>query len=82
MKTSSLYVIRDDGEYDLKSGFKTYEEANSYREKCQMSWMNHVDYVHLIIRDVKGKILKEVNLTRATEEERITLLAEAGIPLK
>ena len=31
MKTSSLYVIRDDGEYDLKSGFKTYEEANSYR---------------------------------------------------
>ena len=47
-----------------------------------MSWMNHVDYVYLIIRDVKGKILKEVNLTRATEEERITLLAEAGIPLK
>lgn len=37
MKTSSLYVFRDDFEYDKKSGFKTYEEANDYREKCQRS---------------------------------------------
>lgn len=27
MKISSLYVFRDDFEYDKKSGFKTYEEA-------------------------------------------------------
>lgn len=27
MKTSSLYVTRDDFEYDTKSGFETYEEA-------------------------------------------------------
>ena len=35
MNSSILYVIRDDGEYDLKSGFKTYEEANSYRENAR-----------------------------------------------
>lgn len=80
MKTSSLYVIRDDFEYDMKSGFKTYEEANDYREECQRSWINHADYVFLITRD--GCIVKETNLTKATEKERIKLLAEAGIPLK
>lgn len=32
MKTSSLYVTRDDESYDTKSGFETYEEANAYRE--------------------------------------------------
>lgn len=32
MKTSSLYVTRDDEMYDTKSGFETYEEANAYRE--------------------------------------------------
>ena len=41
MKTSSLYVTRDDEMYDTKSGFETYEEANSYREECQRSWINH-----------------------------------------
>lgn len=45
MKTSSLYVTRDDFEYDTKSGFETYEEANAYREECQRSWFHHADYV-------------------------------------
>lgn len=82
MKTNSLYVFRDDFEYDKKSGFKTYEEANDYREMCQISWINHVDYVFLITRDITGRIVKQTNLTKATKEERIKLLAEAGIPLK
>lgn len=82
MKTNSLYVFRDDFEYDKKSGFKTYEEANDYREMCQRSWINHVDYVFLITRDITGHIVKQTNLTKATKEERIKLLAEAGIPLK
>ena len=47
MKTSSLYVTRDDFEYDTKSGFETYEEANAYREECQRSWFHHADYVFL-----------------------------------
>ena len=38
MKTSSLYVIRDDSMYDTKSWFETYEEANAYREECQRNW--------------------------------------------
>lgn len=82
MKTSSLYVTRDDEMYDTKSGFKTYEEANAYREKCQRSWINHADYVFLITRDSAGNFVKETNLTKATKEERIKLLEEAGIPLK
>lgn len=82
MKTSILYVFRDDFEYDMKSHFKTYEEANNYREKCQRSWINHVDYVFLLTRDATGRLLKQTNLTKATEEERIKLLKEAGIPLK
>lgn len=82
MKTSSLYVTRDDFEYDTKSGFETYEEANAYREECQRNWINHVDYVFLLTRDATGRLLKQTNLTKATEEERIKLLEEAGIPLK
>lgn len=82
MKTSSLYVIRDDFEYDTKSGFDTYEEANAYRQECQRSWINHADYVFLITRDATGRIVKETNLTKATEVDRIKLLEEAGIPLK
>lgn len=35
MKTSSLYVTRDDEMYDTKSGFETYEEANEYRLECR-----------------------------------------------
>lgn len=79
---STLYVYRDDGEYDHKSGFKTYEEANAYREECQRQWMNHADYVYLITRDETGCIAKQVNLTITTKDERIKLLQEAGIPLK
>ena len=81
-KKSSLYVIRDDGQYDYKSGFKSYEEANAYREECQRRWMNHADYVHLITRDETGRIVKETDLTRATKKERVKLLEEAGIPMK
>jgi hypothetical protein len=68
--------------YDTKSGFETYEEVNSYREECQRSWINHADYVFLITRDSSGNFVKETNLTKATKEERIKLLEEAGIPLK
>lgn len=82
MKTSSLYVTRDDFEYDTKSGFETYEKANAYREECQRSWINHADYVFLITRDSAGNFVKETNLTKETKEERIKLLEEAGIPLK
>ena len=82
MKTSSLYVTRDDEMYDTKSGFETYEEANAYREECQRGWINHADYVFLITRDSAGNSLKETNLTKATKEDRIKLLEEAGIPLK
>lgn len=82
MKTSSLYVTRDDFEYDTKSGFETYEEANAYREECQRGWINHADYVFLITRDSAGNFVKETNLTKATKEDRIKLLEEAGIPLK
>ncbi len=82
MKTSSLYVTRDDEMYDTKSGFETYYEANVYREECQRSWINHADYVFLITRDSAGNFVKETNLTKAKKEERIKLLEEAGIPLK
>lgn len=82
MKTSSLYVTRDDSMCDIKSGFETYEEANAYREECQRGWINHADYVFLITRDSDGNFVKETNLTKATKEERIKLLEEAGIPLK
>lgn len=82
MKTSSLYVTRDDSMYDTKSGFETYEEANAYREECQRGWINHADYVFLVTRDYSGNFVKKTNLTKTTEEERIKLLEEAGIPLK
>lgn len=82
MKTSSLYVTRDDSMYDTKSGFETYEEANAYREECQRGWINHADYVFLVTRDSAGNFVKKTNLTKTTEEERIKLLEEAGIPLK
>lgn len=42
----------------------------------------NADYVFLITRDITGRIVKQTNLTKATKEERIKLLAEAGIPLK
>ena len=79
---SSLYVYRDDGQYDMCSGFESYEEANDYREECQRQWINHADYVHLVIRDRTGRIVKQANLTRMEEEERNKLLQEAGIPIK
>lgn len=56
--------------------------TSAYREECQRSWINHADYVFLITRDSAGNFVKETNLTKATKEERIKLLEEAGIPLK
>lgn len=81
-----LYVERDDRMYDYKEGFKTYTEANSYRLKCQCSWMSHADYVFLAegIRscDVLGEIewcRNTYNLTRLGKEEVKKLLLNAGI---
>lgn len=79
---SLLYVIRDDGQYDYRSGFKSYKEANDYRQECQRHWMNHSDYVMLIERDETGRITKEVNLTKASKEERNRFLQEANIPVE
>lgn len=67
MKTSSLYVTRDDFEYDTKSGFETYEEANAYREECQRSWINHADYVFLITRDFAGNFVKRDKLDKSNK---------------
>lgn len=74
MKTSSLYVTRDDSMYDTKSGFETYEEANAYREECQRGWINHADYVFLITRDSAGNFVKETNLTKATRKRESSFL--------
>ena len=81
-KMSMLYVIRDDGQYDYKSGFKSYKEADNYRQECQRYWMNHIDYVKLIVRDETGRITMEENLTKASKEERNRLLQEASIPVE
>lgn len=81
-KTSMLYVIRDDGQYDYKSGFQSYKEANDYRQECQRRWMNHADYVKLIVRDESGRITMEENLTKVSKEEANRLLHEAGIPVE
>lgn len=81
-----LYVERDDSEYDYKEGFDTYTEANSYRLGCQLSWMNHADYVFLVeetpSRDVSGEIewcRNTYNLTKKKVEEIKKLLLNAGI---
>lgn len=67
MKTSSLYVTRDDSMYDTKSGFETYEEANAYREECQRSWINHADYVFLVTRDSAGNFVKRDKLDKSNK---------------
>lgn len=77
-----LYVIRDDGQYDYKSGFKSYKQANDYRQECQRCWINHADYVKLIVRNEDGRIIKQINLTNLSEEERNRLLQEADIPVE
>lgn len=82
MNSSILYVARDDWEYDLRSHFKSYLEACLYRQKCQMSWINHVDYVWLITRDHTGAIVKQVNLTRLSNEQVEKELEGTGIPMK
>lgn len=74
MKTSSLYVTRDDEMYDTKSGFETYYEANVYREECQRSWINHADYVFLITRDSAGNFVKETNLTKQQRKRESSFL--------
>lgn len=74
MKQAFLYVERDDSEYDYRSGFKSYTEANKYREKCQRSWMNHCDYVYLRT----GRSV--INLTRMKSNERTEILKQYHIP--
>lgn len=81
-----LYVERDDSEYDYKKGFDTYTEANSYRQECQRSWMNHADYVFLVeeipSRDVSGNIRRcrnVYNLTKKSKDDIKKLLLNAGI---
>lgn len=79
---SSLYVARDDWEYDLRSGFKSYHEACIYRQECQMQWINHSDFVWLTVRDEKGRIIKQVNLTKLSFEQVEKELEDTGIPMK
>lgn len=74
MKQAFLYVERDDSEYDYRSGFKSYTEANEYREKCQRSWISHCDYVYLWT--ARGVI----NLTRMKSSERNEILKQYHIP--
>lgn len=82
MNKSILYVARDDGEYDIRSGFNSYLEACIYRQKCQMRWINHSDYVWLIVKNDKGQIVKEVNLTHLSNEQVEKELEGTGIPMK
>lgn len=81
MKTN-LYVVRDDGEYDYKGGFKTFKEANDYRLKCQHQWMNHMDFVMLQICSSQGKFEREINLTRKGIVEIKNILLEYDIPME
>lgn len=82
MNQSSLFVARDDWDYDCRSGFKSYLDACLYRQKCQMSWINHADYVWLITRNRKGEIVKQVNLTLLSNEQVEKELLGTGIPMK
>ena len=82
MEKSYLYVIRDDGEYDYKSGFKTYKEANEYRQECQRHWMNHCDVVVLCTESEDGIVIQEVDLTELTTEQRNFYLNDANIPVE
>lgn len=82
MNSSILYVARDDWEYDLRSHFKSYLDACLYRQECQMSWINHVDYVWLITRNREGRIVKQVNLTLLSNEQVEKELEGTGIPMK
>lgn len=68
-----LYVIRDDGEYDYKKHFKSYSEANDYRLRCQRRWINHCDFVMLILDK------KKYNLTKLSIDEIKCLLDKACI---
>lgn len=57
MEKSYLYVIREDGEYDYKDGFKTYKEANEYRQECQRQWIDFCDVVILCTESEEGVVL-------------------------
>lgn len=69
----TLFVVRDDRQYDYKEGFETFAEANKYRCECQRSWMNHEDYV--FYRDEDGCVY---NLTEMWDE-REQFFKEHGI---
>lgn len=79
---TNLYVVRDDGEYDYKGGFKTFKEANDYRLECQRQWMNHIDFVILQICTRQGMLEREINLTRISNVERDKILSDYGIPME
>lgn len=79
---TNLYVVRDDGEYDYKDGFKTFKEANDYRLECQRRWMNHIDFVILQIFTRQGMLEREINLTRIGTVERDNILSDYSIPIE
>lgn len=72
-KAAYLYVERDDSEYDYKTGFASYTEANNYRQECQRMWMGHCDYVYLWTGS------ERINLTRTPEDKRIEALKQFNI---
>lgn len=63
-----LMVTRDDDEYDTKSDFESYSEANKYRQECQRRWMGHCDYIYHIYIDNDG-VQHKVNLTDMNSTE-------------
>lgn len=82
MIKTNLYVIRDDGEYDFKEGFKTFKEANDYRIECQRCWINHYDVIILEILSDEGITLREINLTELRHETIESILSEYGITME
>ena len=82
MGKNYLYVIRDDGEYDYKAGFKSYKEANEYRQECQRRWINHCDVVVLCTETEDGVVTREVDLTELNDNKRNFLLEDANIPVE
>ncbi len=72
----TLFVVRDDREYDYKEGFETYAEANAYRCECQRSWMGHEDYVFYRDEDYC-----EYNLTEMGNDLE-SFCDDNGIPMK
>ena len=47
-----------------------------------MVWINHSDYVWLIVENDKWQIVKKINLTRLSNEQVEKELEGTGIPMK